>query len=349
MYWRYAVRRILMGVLIYVVIIFIYSALFNTVMDQTLNSQIVEQVNGEMMKMSQVGTDPQYLLEYRQRRISELRQLYHLDDPVLSRIFWRAIDTLTFNYGNSTVMRSFEGETDVLKIVLERIPNTLMLFTTAIIIDILIGVWLGIKKAQKAGRTMDKTTSIITMGVYGLPSWWFGMVMIMLFAFAIPIFPSGGMNSVPPPTTFFGRLFDTLYHMALPVITLVFIGFWGRAYLTRNIVLGNLQEDFIMSARARGIPERTVLYGHALRTSAPPILTMSLLSLLASFSGALVFEGIFSWPGMGNLYWSAVQMNDIPVLLGNLSITTLIYISGIVVLDLIYGFLDPRIKVGGKA
>lgn len=349
MYWRYAIKRILMGIIIYVIIIFIYSFLFNTVMEETLNGQIIEQVNGEMVKISQVGTDPDYLLEYRERRIRELRDIYHLDEPLVSRVFWRAIDTLTFNYGRSTIMRSFKGETDVIKIVLERIPNTLMLFTTSIILDILIGVWLGIKKAQRAGKFLDKSTSIITMTVYGLPSWWFGMVMIMIFAFMIPIFPSGGISSVPPPETFFAKLVDLLYHMALPVITLVFIGFWGRAYLTRNIVLGNLQEDFIMSARARGIPERSVLYGHALRTSAPPILTMSLLSLLASFSGALVFEGIFSWPGMGNLYWAAVQQNDIPVLLGNLSITTLIYISGIVLLDLIYGFLDPRIKVGGKA
>ncbi len=97
-----------------------------------------------------------------------------------------------------------------------------------------------------------------------------------------------------------------------------------------------------MSARARGIPERTVLYGHALRTSAPPpILTMSILSLINSFSGALIFEGIFNWPGMGNLYWAAVQMNDIPVLLGNLSITTLIYIFGMIILDLVYGFFRP--------
>ena len=349
MYWRYAIKRILMGIIIYVIIIFIYSFLFNTVMEETLNGQIIEQVNGEMVKISQVGTDPDYLLEYRERRIRELRDIYHLDEPLVSRVFWRAIDTLTFNYGRSTIMRSFKGETDVIKIVLERIPNTLILFTTSIILDILIGVWLGIKKAQKAGKFMDKSTSIITMAVYGLPSWWFGMVMIMLFAFMMPIFPSGGISSVPPPETFFAKIADLFYHMALPVITLVFIGFWGRAYLTRNIVLGNLQEDFIMSARARGIPERSVLYGHALRTSAPPILTMSLLSLLSSFSGALVFEGIFSWPGMGNLYWAAVQQNDIPVLLGNLSITTLIYIFGIVLLDLIYGFLDPRIKVGGKA
>jgi peptide/nickel transport system permease protein len=103
-----------------------------------------------------------------------------------------------------------------------------------------------------------------------------------------------------------------------------------------------------MAARARGIPERKVLYGHTMRTSAPPIVTMSLLALLASVGGNIVFEGIFSWPGMGNLYWIALQQNDVPVLMGNLAITTGLYICGLVILDLIYGLLDPRIKVGGK-
>jgi len=274
---------------------------------------------------------------------------YLLEGSVVSKIFSSWIDTLTFNYGQSNVIRSFKGETDVIKIVLERIPNTLLLFTSSIIIDIFFGIWLGIKKAQKAGSLMDKTTSIITMICYGLPVWWVGLVMIMLFAFTFSLFPSNGILSVPPPETFLKRMLDIMYHMFLPVTTLVSLNFWGRAYLTRNIVLVNLQEDFIMSARARGIPERTVLYGHALRTSAPPILTMSILSLINSFSGALIFEGIFNWPGMGNLYWAAVQMNDIPVLLGNLSITTLIYIFGMIILDLVYGFLDPRIKIDGAA
>lgn len=308
MYFRYAFKRILMGIVIYVVIIFIYSVLFNI-----------------MFAVSNI---------------------YLLKEPIIPMIFSRWIDTLTFNYGQSMVIRSFKGETDVFKIVLERVPNTLLLFTLATIIDIFLGIRLGIRKAQKVGGYMDKTTSIITMVCYGLPTWWVGLVMIMLFAFIFPFFPSSGILSVPPPETFLKRVGDVLYHMFLPVMTLVLIRFWGRAYLTRNIVLVNLQEDYIMSARARGIPEKSVLYGHALRTSAPPLLTMSVLSLLNSFSGALIFEGIFSWPGMGTLYWAAVQQNDITVLLGNLSITTLIYIVGMILLDLIYGFLDPRIKVG---
>jgi peptide/nickel transport system permease protein len=311
MYWKYVLKRIIIGLIIYVLIIFIYSVLFNVMF----------------------AVNNRYLLE----------------GSIVSKIFSSWIDTLTFNYGQSNVIRSFKGETDVLKIVLERIPNTLLLFTSSIIIDIFFGIWLGIKKAQKAGSLMDKTTSIITMICYGLPVWWVGLVMIMLFAFTFSLFPSNGILSVPPPETFLKRMLDIMYHMFLPVTTLVSLNFWGRAYLTRNIVLVNLQEDFIMSARARGIPERTVLYGHALRTSAPPILTMSILSLINSFSGALIFEGIFNWPGMGNLYWAAVQMNDIPVLLGNLSITTLIYIFGMIILDLVYGFLDPRIKIDGAA
>jgi peptide/nickel transport system permease protein len=119
--------------------------------------------------------------------------------------------------------------------------------------------------------------------------------------------------------------------------------------VVRNIVLGILQEDYIMAARARGIPENSVLFGHTLRTAAPPLITMSLLSLLGSISGSIIFEGIFSWPGLGNLYWIAVQQNDIPVLMGDLAITIGLYQAGLVILDLTYGFLDPRIKVGGKA
>ena len=267
---------------------------------------------------------------------------------MLFRVFWRAYDTLTFNLGNSTNITSSSGERDVGIIIGEAIPRTALLFTVSSFFNILIGIFLGIKKAQKPGKLLDQSTSIITMVVYGMPSWWLGMMLIMFFVYTINVFPSGGILSTPPPSGFKYYL-DILYHMALPVLTLVLLRAWGGAYLIRNIVLGTLQEDYIMSARARGIPEKRVLYGHTLRSAAPPIVTMSIMNLLVSFSGAIIFEGIFSWPGMGNLYWVALQQNDIPVLMGNLSITTLLYMSGLILLDLIYGFLDPRIKVGGKA
>jgi peptide/nickel transport system permease protein len=345
MYWKYCVTRICSGVAIFVIIIFIFSALFNTVAEETARGQIAEALKEEMSGLR--GMSHEELICYREMRFETMYHRYHLDRPLGERIIWRAIDTLTLNFGKSITIKSKAQSEDVWTIVSECIPATVLLFTTAIIIDILLGLWLGLKKAQRAGGVMDKGTSIGTMIVYGMPAWWLGMIIIMIFAYAIKIFPSGGLYSTPRLSgiAFVG---DVLYHMALPVLTLVIIGFWARAYLTRNIVLGVLQDDYIMAARARGIPEDKVLYGHTMRTAAPPIVTMALLSLLVSFMGNIIFEGVFSWPGMGNLYWIAVQQNDVPVLMGNLTVTTALYLAGLVILDLIYGFLDPRIKVGGR-
>ncbi len=348
MYGRYVVKRILYAIITYAVIIFIFSALFNTFMETTIRSQIGEAIQSEFLGRDISGYSVEELNKLKELRMEELYNRYHLYDPLPLRIFWRAYDTLTFNLGKSTNITSSSGERDVRIIVGEAIPKTALLFTMASLINVLIGVFLGIKKAQKPGKLLDQATSISTMVVYGMPSWWLAMLLIMFFVYKINVFPSGGILSTPPPEGLKYYL-DILYHMALPVLTLVILRSWGGAYLIRNIVLGTLQEDYIMSARARGITENRVLYGHTLRSAAPPIVTMSITSLLISFGGAIIFEGIFSWPGMGNLFWIALQQNDVPVLMGNLAITTLLYMSGLVLLDLIYGFLDPRIKVGGKA
>lgn len=348
MYGRFVLKRIIYAIITYAVIILIFSALFNTFMETTIRSQIGEMIQGEFFSRDMSGYSPEEINNLKEQRKEELYQRYHLYDPIPLRIFWRAYDTLTFNMGKSTNITSSSGERDVRIIVGEAIPKTALLFTVSSIINVIIGVFMGIKKAQKPGNFLDQSTSISTMVVYGMPSWWLAMLLIMFFVYKVSVFPSGGILSTPPPVGIKYYL-DILYHMALPVLTLVILRSWGGAYLIRNIVLGTLQEDYIMSARARGISENKVLYGHALRSAAPPIVTMSIMSLLMSFGGAIIFEGIFSWPGMGNLFWIALQQNDIPVLMGNLAVTTLLYMTGLVLLDLIYGFLDPRIKVGGKA
>ena len=347
MYKWFALKRILRGVVMFTLLMFVFSALFNTVSEKTQRAGIREEVAMKVNRLKDLK--PEQIEKYRADETERLIKMYRLDRPVIERIMVRALNTVTFRFGNSTIMKSSGGSRMVIDIIGEALPRTILLFTSAIAIELLIGVYLGFKKAQKPGSALDRTTSIVTMVVYGLPSWWLGMMLMMTFVYAIKIFPSGGILSVPPPDNGFLRVLDVLWHMALPMITLLLIGFWGLAYIVRNIVLGILQEDYIMSARARGVPENKVLFGHTLRSAAPPLVTMGLLSLLASISGAILFEGIFSWPGLGNLYWVAVQQNDIPVLLGDLAITTGIYLGGLVFLDLIYGFLDPRIKVGGKA
>jgi len=346
MYKWYAIKRILRGVFMFALIMFIMSLLFNQVSEQTQRTQIFEQVKQESMRLRDVK--PEALEAWRANKTDQLIKLYRLDRPLMERVLFRAVNTITFNLGDSTVIKSSRGDKRVIVILLEALPKTMVLFTSAAIIQMLIGVTLGLKKAQKPGKRLDKTTSFITMIVFGMPTWWLAMMLILLFVYVFKIFPSGGLNSIPTPE---GIMFvlDRLWHMALPMLTLILLGFWGLAFVVRNIVLSILQEDYIMSARARGIPENKVLFGHTMRSAAPPLVTIIILNLLGSISGAIIFEGIFSWPGLGNLYWVAVQQNDIPVLMGDLAMTTGLYQGGLVFLDLIYGFLDPRIKVGGKA
>lgn len=347
MYWKYCLKRVVHGLWMYAVIIFIFSALFNATMEKTVRTQIEDKIREDAIRV-QTSMKPGEIAAFlEERRAAKYRQ-YHLDQPTWKRVVWRAVDTLAFRFGESTLIKSSAGDTAVWNILLEALPRTILLFTSAIALDIIIGIWLGLKQAQRVGGWLDKLMSLATMTVYGMPTWWLGMLMIMAFAYVFKLFPSGGMHSTPPPSGLW-HYFDTLYHLMLPTLTLVLLGFWGRALLTRNIVLGILQEDYIMAARARGLPERRVLYGHVMRAASPPLTTMALLSLLSSIGGNLVIEGIFSWPGLGNLYWIAIEQNDIPVLMGNLAITTALYMFGLVALDLIYGYLDPRIKVGGTA
>ena len=160
MYWRYVIRRIASVCLTYVIIIFIYSALFNTVMEKTIRAQIGEIVKQEMMVQSHVMNAAE-IKRYQEERLAFHYKRYHMDEPFLSRVFWRAISTLKFDFGDSTIIRSASGERKVLTIVGEKLPRTILLFTLSTAIDIVIGVLLGMKKAQKPGKFLDQSTRLL--------------------------------------------------------------------------------------------------------------------------------------------------------------------------------------------
>ncbi|ASJ20408.1 ABC transporter permease [Brachyspira hampsonii] len=345
MFTYFVIKRILKGIIMFIILMFMSSAIFNTVSEKTLKAQIEENINAEVRGLSNMRTED--VENFIKERRAYYYDIYWLNRSIGERIFIRGINTITFQFGKSSIMMDSNGNRDVIKIIGEALPRSIILFTTASVIQMIIGLIIGLVKARKAGGVFDRTTSIITMIVYGMPTWWLSMILIMVFVYKFNLFPSGGVHSIPVPTGIMYYL-DMLWHMSLPLITLTLIGFWGLSFVVRNIVLSTLQEDYIMAARARGISEKSVLLGHTLRSSAPPIVTITLLGLLGSIAGSIIFEGIFSWPGLGNLYWISVQQNDIPVLMGNLAITTALYQFGLVVLDISYGFLDPRIKVGGR-
>jgi peptide/nickel transport system permease protein len=134
--------------------------------------------------------------------------------------------------------------------------------------------------------------------------------------------------------------------MTLPLVTLVLIGFGSWAYLVRNFLIGILQEDFIMAKRAAGIPERKIIYTHALKNAAPPIVTVLALSLSGSLGGAVITEAVFDWPGMGRLYFEAISVLDLPVIIGATYVLTAFFLASIFLADILYGYFDPRVRTG---
>lgn len=348
-YGRYLAIRLLNAALVLALVTLLVSVLFTKVAEEDLRSSIQEQINFKLRAnpelQKQLSADPEKFQEWYQREYNRLIRVYELDKPFWYRVVKRTKDTLTLNFGN-TKMPIF-GETNVKKILATAIPRTVLLFTTAQIFVILIGLLLGVKAAQIAGSTLDRGVSILAMLTSSIPMWWFGMIAILVFSFELGWFPSGGMTSTPPKEGL-AYYTDVLYHMVLPVGTIVFVLFGGWAWTTRNIMIGTMQEDFIMVARAKGVPERKVIYGHALRAAAPPIITMTIFGLLASIGGAIITEAVFSWPGMGRLYWTALQQNEVRLLMGVTFVTVALYLISMILADLAYGYLDPRVKVGAS-
>ena len=347
MYWKYAVTRIASAFVILFIILIVLSALFNSVLDTEAKSMIEEEIKFEMKNLIKHHT-PEEVIELRAQMREEMFSLYNLDKPIWHRTIHRAIDSFFFNFGKSTKITSASGTRDVTTIVLERLPNTIFLFTTGTIIVIIMGILLGLRSAQGAGGILDKFVSFFAIISQSLPMWWLGLLFILCFAYTVDWFPSGGMISIPPPEGTWPYLLDMLKHLTLPLICYVLVAFGAWAYLSRNLMVGVLQEDYIMSARARGLPEKSVLCHHTLRSAAPPIATMAVTSFVFSFGGAIITETVFNWPGLGYLFWEAVEKSDVPVLMGDMFVTVFLYVIFMAILDLTYGYLDPRIKVGGR-
>jgi peptide/nickel transport system permease protein len=345
-YGKYLGVRIINALVVLVVVIFIISALFNKVAEDQLRVEIEERVRGEtrnnlaFMRMDAEG----------QRNFIETRRnyyigIYGLDKSYTERVLGRTKDTLTLDFGKAHVLKSPTGSKNVSTMIKEVLPRSILLFTTAGIIYTIMGILVGLKSAQRAGSSMDKGISIFALITLSLPMWWVGMIFILLFAFKLQWFPASSYP-LPQYENFFQYAGGVLYRMFLPLITIVFVSFGAWAYTSRNLVIGILQEDFVMVARAKGVPERKVIYGHVLRAAAPSIVTLTIFTLLASLGGAIITESVFNWPGMGRLYWSAIQMNELPVIMGLTFVNVFLYLFAMVLADLVYGYLDPRIKVG---
>ncbi len=241
-------------------------------------------------------------------------------------------------------MRSTEGSARVSDLLAERLGNTILLITTATVITSILGLLIGPRLASRAGSKLDRFSCLVLAVSYALPAWWVGIFFVLIFAFRLDWFPYGGLLSAPPPDGALARMADMAWHAALPVAAMVVVSFGSWAYAVRTMVLNTAQEPFVTVGRAKGLPPNLIERRYILRAAAPPIVTSLIMGLAGSLGGAILTETVFNWPGMGRLYYDAILAADETVIVALTFVFTLIYLASRFVLEVVYLWLDPRIR-----
>lgn len=271
-----------------------------------------------------------------------LKKLYGLDKSVTTQFLVYLKRTVTFDFG-----LSFLSGRPVWEELKSRLPNTVALAGSAMLFSGLLGTWLGVQAAKKRGGLLERF--VLTAGAvsFSFPSFFVQLVLLLVLAVAFPIFPLRGTVSIPPPEGW-ALVLDYIWHMTLPVFSLVLLGFGGWALYVRNLMVKTLGSDAILLARAKGLPERKILWGHGFRTVLPPVLTIILLSLPGLVSGAVITESVFSLHGVGRFLLEAIVGHDYPAAGGAFFLLALLTVLSNLMADLAYGMVDPRIRVGRR-
>jgi peptide/nickel transport system permease protein len=275
--------------------------------------------------------------------IRHIKESLGLDKPLAEQYFkWMG------SFARGDFGMSLRYERPVSGLLAEAIPNTLRLTVAALALHILLGLSLGVLSAAWKHSLFDRVNTIAALFVYSIPSFWLGLMLILVFSLKLGALPSSHMQSIDTEGFRSAALFlDRARHLVLPVFVLGIASAASTARYMRGSMLDVLREDYIRTARAKGLPETRVFLKHALKNAALPIVTIIGLSLPFLFGGAVVVETIFSWPGMGRLAVDAIYARDYPVVLAINFVVAAIVIVGNLLTDVAYGFLDPRIKVTG--
>ncbi|MCS7132216.1 MAG: ABC transporter permease, partial [Aigarchaeota archaeon] len=313
--------------------------------DKILMAMVREEVSTYRQTISRTITDPEALSKAVETYREELMKAYGLDKPWYTRIGDMLVRIALLDLGKSKGLQTFSGSNRVIDLIMERLPNTILLVTTATVLAFLIGLLVGVRLATAVGSRLDRALTYFSAVSYALPTWWTGIIFILIFYFYLRLFPAGGMYSVPPPEGELSKLLDLLWHAALPIAVLVLATVGSNIYVTRTVVINIAQEDYVTVARAKGLSERIVRWRYIARVAAPPILTQLILGLAGSIGGAILTETVFGWPGMGLLFYQAITSSDEALILGLVYVFTLVYVIARFVLEMLYVILDPRVRI----
>ncbi|MCV6584261.1 MAG: ABC transporter permease [Marinibacterium sp.] len=272
--------------------------------------------------------------------LESIREEYGLNKPVLTQLGIYVANVARFDLG-----QSFFFNQPVTTLIGHRIGPTILLVLTAQILAIVLGVVMGVVSARKPNGVTSAIVSVFATIGYAVPVFWTGIMLIILFASVLPVFPVEGMTSVRlRDAGLLVRTLDVLHHLVLPAFTLAIIYLAQYSRLSRASMLEVLGSDYIRTARAKGASERSVLFKHALRNAALPILTVAGLQFGNLISGALLVETVFNWPGMGRLAFDSILRRDYPTTMGVLFFASFMVVIANILTDLSYKLADPRLR-----
>ncbi len=240
---------------------------------------------------------------------------------------------------------SFWKKKPVLEVIAARVPQTLLLVVTALILSVILGTIFGALAGWKSGTKLDTVILTISLAMYSVPTFALGIVLLLIFAFLLPIFPLGGLSTPASGFTGLKHMIDVLWHMVLPALSILIFYIGEYVLLTRSSLVEVLGEDYITTARAKGLKESAVLKNHALRNALLPVVTITGLNLAFAIGGVIEAETVFSWPGVGRLLYDAVMKRDYPLLQGVFLLFAVAVVLANFVVDIVYGFIDPRVKI----
>ncbi len=277
-----------------------------------------------------VSEDPRLPKDY----AAQQRRDLGLDQPLpVQYVRWIG-QVARLNFG-----RSFIDKRPVTEKIVERMPNTLLLSGTSFIVG-LLGIPLGIVAALRRGRPVDHGIRLFAAFGNAAPDWWVALIILLISARTVHWFPLGGTQTIGD-----GSLLDRLHHLLLPALIGGIGGWIGYSRLVRSQFLEVMNEDYVRTARAKGLAERRVIWSHVLRNAMLPVVTSFGGILTLALSGAVLFEYTFSWPGMGRLALEAATQRDYPVLMALTVISAALVIIGQLLVDVLYTFVDPRVKL----
>ena len=319
---RYIIRRLFQAVPIVLAIIVLNFFLLNMA-----EGDAVDVLAGEAGSAT-----PEYM--------AELRAKFGLDQPlpVQLLVYLKNIISLDLGY-------SFRHDMPVSVLILDRFWPTLLLMVSTIILAVLFGILLGLLAAINLNTWKDAVISVFALITYATPLFWVGLMMIVVFSINLRWFPTSGMENIAAFYEGFDRFIDITHHLVLPTITLSLFYLALYTRLMRASMLEQYGQDYVVTARAKGLPERRITFGHVLRNALLPVVTMAGVQVGALIGGSVIVESVFAWPGLGMLAFESLFARDLNLLLGIFLISSVLVVVVNLIVDVIYCFLDPRIEV----